>query len=86
MKNLSSKILNHLETQNFIKPNLCQIKAAEKIDKNLLRYLTIRVKKIDLETNYFEKSSEEKENKDIILRNPCFLFGLKFLTAISLSV
>jgi len=35
LKNLSSKILNHLETQNFIKPNLCQIKAAEKIDKNL---------------------------------------------------
>ena len=35
MKNLSSKILNHLETQNCIKPNLCQIKAAEKIDKNL---------------------------------------------------
>ena len=30
--------------------------------------------------------SEAKENKDIILRNPCFLFGLKFLTAISLSV
>ena len=28
----------------------------------------------------------KKENKDIILRNPCFLFGLKFLTAISLSV
>ena len=28
----------------------------------------------------------KKENKDIIFRNPCFLFGLKFLTAISLSV
>ena len=37
----------------------------EKIDKNLLRYLTIRVKKIDLETNYFEKNNEEKDKKDI---------------------
>ena len=35
----------------------------EKIDKNLLRYLTIKVKKIDLETNYFEKSKEEKDKK-----------------------
>ena len=36
---------------------------AKKIDKNLLRYLTIRVKKIDLETNYFEKKNDEKESK-----------------------
>ena len=35
MKNLSTKILNYLETQNFIKPNSCQIKAIQKIDKNL---------------------------------------------------
>ena len=44
---------------------ISELEKNEKIDKNLLRYLTIRVKKIDLETNYFEKSSEEKENKDI---------------------
>ena len=30
------------------------------MDKNLLRYLTVRVKKFDLETNYFSK----KENDD----------------------
>jgi len=35
LKNLSSKILNHLEAQNFIKPNLCQIRAIKKIDENL---------------------------------------------------
>ena len=27
----------------------------ERIDKNLLRYMTIKVKKFDLDTNYFDK-------------------------------
>ena len=39
----------------------------EKIDKNLLRYLTVRVKKFDLETEYFNKTDEreiEKYNKN----------------------
>ena len=40
-----------------------ELEKNEKIDKNLLRYLTIKVKKIDLETNYFEKNSESKENE-----------------------
>ena len=30
----------------------------EKLDKNLLRYLTVKVKKLDLETNYFKKQDE----------------------------
>ena len=36
----------------------------EAIDKKLLRYLTVRVKKFDLETNYFGKKedSEKKES------------------------
>ena len=36
----------------------------ESLDKNLLRYMTIKVKKFDLETNYFSKSedNEKKEN------------------------
>ena len=33
----------------------------EKLDKNLLRFLTVKVKKFDLETNYFCK--EEKINE-----------------------
>ena len=33
----------------------------EKLDKNLLRFLTVKVKKFDLETNYF--SREEKLNE-----------------------
>ena len=35
----------------------------ESMDKNLLRYLTVKVKKFDLKTNYFVKSDiEEKKN------------------------
>ena len=36
-----------------------ELEKNEKIDKNLLRYLTVRVKKFDLITNYFEKKTEE---------------------------
>ena len=35
----------------------------ESIDQNLLRYLTVKVKKFDLEANYFSKNDErEKKN------------------------
>ena len=37
------------------------------IDSNLLRYMTVKVKKFDLETNYFEK--EEFEKKKITNHN-----------------
>jgi len=37
-----------------------ELERAENIDEMLLRYLTIRVKKNDLETNYFEKKEENK--------------------------
>ena len=40
-----------------------ELERNEKIDKNLLRYLTVKVKKLDLNTNYFEKKYEDvKEN------------------------
>ena len=42
---------------------ILELEKSEKIDKNLLRFLTIKVKKIDLETNYFEKNFDEKEVK-----------------------
>ena len=35
----------------------------EKIDKNLLRYLTVKVKKFDLETNYFSKSEDKLKDE-----------------------
>ena len=35
----------------------------ESMDKNLLRYLTVKVKKFDLETNYFsKKDNDDKKN------------------------
>ena len=43
-----------------------ELEKNESIDKNLLRYLTIKVKKFDLETEYFKKTDEkelEKSNK-----------------------
>ena len=47
----NGKIINDLEKN-------------ESLDKNLLRYMTVKVKKFDLETNYFSKSedNEKKEN------------------------
>ncbi len=40
---------------------ISELEKNEKIDKNLLRYLTVKVKKFDLDTNYFNKN-EENEN------------------------
>ena len=46
---------------NFI----VELEKNERIDKNLLKYLTVKVKKFDLDTNYFEvkeKITSEKKN------------------------
>ena len=40
---------------------ISELEKNEKIDKNLLRYLTVKVKKLDLNTNYFEKNLDEKK-------------------------
>ena len=41
-----------------------ELEKNESLDKKLLRYLTVKVKNFDLETNYFSKKdeSEKKEN------------------------
>ena len=39
-----------------------ELEKNEKIDKNLLRYLTVKVKKLDLETNYFKKNEDQIKN------------------------
>ena len=41
-----------------------ELEKNESLDKKLLRYLTVKVKKFDLETNYFSKKddSEKKES------------------------
>ena len=48
---LHFKIEGHGKTIKELEKN-------EKIDKNLLRYLTVKVKKLDLDTDYFKKSDE----------------------------
>ena len=43
---------------------ISELEKNESIDKKLLRYLTVKVKKFDLKTNYFNrKEDSEKENK-----------------------
>ncbi len=41
-----------------------ELEKNESIDKKLLRYLTIKVKKFDLDTNYFSKK-DENDKKEI---------------------
>ena len=40
-----------------------ELEKNERIDKNLLRYVTIRVKKFDLDENYFGKEEDEEIKK-----------------------
>ena len=53
----NGKIINELEKN-------------ELLDKKLLRSLTVRVKKFDLETNYFSKK-DDNEKKETIKRQLC---------------
>ena len=43
---------------------ISELEKNEKIDKNLLRYLTVKVRKFDLDTNYFKKNEETEELKN----------------------
>ena len=65
-----SYIINKNKKGNYIhfkiKANgkiLSELEKSEKIDKNLLRYLTVKVKKFDLNTEYFKKSDENDSDK-----------------------
>ena len=48
---------------------ISELEKNEKIDKNLLRYLTVKVKKFDLETEYFNKSEDRDVEKNIRFKN-----------------
>ncbi len=47
---------------------ISELEKSEKLDKNLLRYLTVKVKKFDLETDYFKKN-EDKDYENKIKNN-----------------
>ncbi|WP_440917282.1 30S ribosomal protein S6 [Candidatus Pelagibacter sp.] len=42
-----------------------ELEKNEAIDKKLLRYLTVRVKKFDLETNFFSKKDENEKKENL---------------------
>ena len=42
-----------------------ELEKNESLDKNLLRYLTVRVKKFDLDTNYFS-NKDDTDKKEVI--------------------
>ena len=42
---------------------LSELEKNEKIDKNLLRFLTVKVKKFDLKTDYFKNNDEKDVDK-----------------------
>jgi len=44
---------------------LSELEKNEKIDKNLLRYLTVKVKKFDLKTEYFSKNEDKEVEKKL---------------------
>ena len=61
LKNLSHKIKNnkkgfyfHIKFDGYGK-TIEELEKMENIDETLIRYLTVKVKKHDLEKNYFEK-------------------------------
>ena len=42
-----------------------ELEKNESLDKKLLRYLTVKVKNFDLETNYFSKKDESEKKESI---------------------
>ena len=44
---------------------ISELEKNESIDKKLLRFLTVKVKKFDLETNYFVKKDENEKKESL---------------------
>ena len=55
---------NYIHYKFQSKPSVVtELEKNEKLDKNILKYLTIRCKKLDLDTNYFDNSIKEESNQ-----------------------
>ncbi len=48
---------------------ISELEKNEKLDKSLLRYLTVKVKKFDLETEYFNKNEDRDLDKNTKVKN-----------------
>ena len=66
-----SYIINKNKKGNYIhfkikgKNNIIsELEKNEKIDKNLLKYMTVRVKKFDLNTDYFSNKDKNQESRN----------------------
>jgi len=66
-----SYIINQNKKGNYIhfkikgkREIISELEKNEKIDKNLLKYMTIKVKKFDLDTNYFSNKEKNQETKN----------------------
>ena len=55
-----------------------ELEKNESIDKKLLRYLTVRVKKFDLETNYFGKKEDSEKRESVKINVKFKYFMLLF--------
>ena len=44
---------------------ISELEKNEKIDKNLLRYLTVKVKKFDLDTVYFGRKDDDEKKESV---------------------
>ncbi len=61
---------NYLHFKFESAPNVInELEKNEKLDKNILKFLTIKVKKFDLETNYFESTRKRDEQHEQIEKN-----------------
>ena len=69
LRNLTYKIKNNKKGSYFhikfegVGKTIEELEGAENIDDMLLRFLTVKVKKHDLDTNYFEKKDDYKTEK-----------------------
>ena len=67
LRNLSYKTKNNFKGIYFhikfegISKTIHELNRAGNIDEKILRFLTVKVKKHDLTTNYFEKKEEQKK-------------------------
>ena len=48
---------------------LSELERNERLDKSLLRFLTVKVKKFDLETEYFNKKDNQEIEKSVKSKN-----------------
>ena len=62
--NKKKKKRSYIHVKSKVTGNVIdELEKNEAIDKKLLRYLTVRVKKFDLETNYFAKREDEDKTE-----------------------